>query len=177
MTYRALCDAILDADGWTTDRQVAAEIGCAESAASQHRRAWQRGHSVKHNNGNAPLPADVVALIWEAREEMELPWREVARAVKEVYGLVVKASRCADLYRRGGYTEKRSSPNINPGKVTFPLETSVGTMYGPKIAAPGYSRKGHGKYETRCDHCPHRAQCQQPGAVCRCETVQEDEVM
>ena len=188
MTYRALIDAVLDAGGWTTDRKVAAEIGCAESTATQHRRVWQRGHSVKHNNGNTPLPADVVALIWEAREEMELSWREVARAVKETYGLIVKASRCADLYRRGGYVEKRSSPNIDylsayaggytpVPKYTFPLETAVGTMYGPKITAPSYSRKGHGKYETCCDHCPHRAQCQQPGSVCRCETVQVDEVM
>ena len=188
MTYRALCDALLDADGWTTDRKVAAEIGCAESTVSQHRRAWQSDHSVKHNNGNTPLPADVVALIWEARESGS-SWREVARAVKETYGLKVKASRCADLYRRGGYTEKRSSPNIDylgayaldsgvpVPKYTFPLETSVGTMYGPKITAPSYSRKNLGKYETCCDHCPHRAQCQQPGSVCRCETVQVDEVM
>jgi len=175
-TYRAHCDAILAADKWTTDRQVAADIGCAESTVSQHRRKWQKMNGVVHNNGSKPLPDDVVAFIWEMKEDEGWPWRKITRGVKETFGLKVKASRCADLYRRGGYRAKRSSPNIDPGEVVFPLETRVGIMYGPKITAPAYDR-GDATTHDCCDHCSHYEQCQQANAVCRCETVQKDEVL
>jgi hypothetical protein len=179
MTYRAQIDAILDAGGWTTDRQVAAGLGCAKSTVSQHRRGWQRAHGVAHGgNGQERLPDDVVALIWEAREDEKMSWREVSQAVKEVYGIQVTVARVSDLYRAGGYTEKRSSPNVNPDEVSFPLATIVGTMYGPPIKAPAHAHKGLGKYQCCCDHCKYRAHClAHPGDVCQCETVQIDEVL
>lgn len=176
MTYRVLCDIILDAGDWTTDALVARELGCSVHTAAHARQRWQRVNGEQHAETNDILPADVIALIFETREEGQT-WRQVARAVKETYGLDVPADRCGDLYRRGGYKKPRSSPNVNPDEVSFPLRTVVGTMWGPKIEPPRFQHRS-GQYKTACDFCPHQAHCRaHPRDLCRCETAWEGEVI
>jgi len=58
-TYRAHCDAILAADKWTTDRQVAADIGCAMG------KKWICGTS-----GISSVCQCMVIVTWKANLEV-----------------------------------------------------------------------------------------------------------
>jgi len=177
-TYRAIIEAILDGGEWTTDRKVAADIGCSPSTVSQHRRSWEAQTGIIRGTRNVSLPPDVVDYIWETRGNEGLSWADVAKSVNDTFDITVSADRCARLYRRDGYKEKRASPNVNPDAVVFPLQTRIGVMYGPSIRVPGYSHKKQGKYKNCCDYCDYLAHCQtHPQDVCRCETAQVDEVV
>ena len=175
MTYRAQIEALLAAGAYPGDAEAAAQVGCTEVTTEDYRQRWQRANGVQHENESGIMPPDAVDLITEARTE-GLSWREVAREVNEVYGLNVNAEQCGDVYRRHGYKKPRSSPNVNPDEVSFPLRTVVGTMWGPKIEPPRFQHRS-GQYKTACDFCPHQAHCRaHPRDLCRCETAWEGEV-
>ena len=189
MTFRAQCEARLAAGEWSGDAQVAAEIGCSISTAMSARQRWRRENGKRHENASGILPADVVDLIFFARDVEGASWRLVTKAIGEIYGLEVTANRCGAVYRRGGYKKPGPSPNIDClGAYTwglnvlvpqyqFPLATSNGMMYAAPVEMP-YVAGNTAKYKTNCDFCPYRDWCQShPGWLARCETARECEVM
>jgi hypothetical protein len=192
MTYRAQIEDLLAAGNYPGDAEAAAEIGCSPVTAEDYRQRWQRVNDKQHENNSGIMPREAVDLVFDLRGD-RLSFKEIARRVNEAhgeyYGIHVTAGQCGNVYRHHGYAKPKKSKNIDylgtytwghttlVPRYTFPFETTVGVIYGLPVKAPLFDHSGHGQYETPCDHCPHRAWCMQPGVVCRCEIVQESEVL